>query len=131
MDLKNIQKGFQKIADFPGNARQKAGCITIDNELYVWGGFNYTPCKKITPAVLKTKRRDPKANEDGYKLFKDPKTKKYSRVKIDQVIDNPANRNFVRRNILTKGTIIKTSKGNAKIVSRPGQEGMLNAVLIK
>ncbi|MDP3917349.1 MAG: 30S ribosomal protein S8e [Nanoarchaeota archaeon] len=68
---------------------------------------------------------------DDHVNLLDPKTKKYSKVKIDQVIDNPANRHFVRRNILTKGTIIKTSKGNARIVSRPGQEGMLNAVLVK
>lgn len=61
----------------------------------------------------------------------DPKTKKYSKIKIEQVIENPANRHFVRRNILTKGTIIKTSKGNAKILSRPGQEGVVNAVLVK
>jgi len=61
----------------------------------------------------------------------DPKTKKYSKVKIELVIENPANRHFVRRNIITKGTIVKTSKGNARIVSRPGQEGILNAVLVK
>tara|TARA_Y100000310_G_scaffold69570_1_gene65108 strand:+ start:249 stop:629 length:381 start_codon:yes stop_codon:yes gene_type:complete len=61
----------------------------------------------------------------------DPKTKKYSKLKIDQVVDNQANRNFVRRNILTKGTIIKTSKGDARIVSRPGQEGTINAILVK
>lgn len=61
----------------------------------------------------------------------DPKTKKYSKVKIEQVIENPANRHFVRRNILTRGTIIKTSKGNAKILSRPGQEGVVNAIFVK
>jgi len=47
------------------------------------------------------------------------------------VLENPANRHFVRRNILTKGTIIETVKGKAKITGRPGQEGMVNAVLIK
>ena len=56
---------------------------------------------------------------------------KYSKLKIEQVLENPANRNFVRRSILTKGTIIKTSKGNARIVSRPGQEGVINAILVK
>ncbi len=61
----------------------------------------------------------------------DSKSKKYSKVKIDQVVENPANRHFVRRSILTKGTIIKTSKGNARVTSRPGQEGMVNAVLVK
>ncbi len=60
----------------------------------------------------------------------DPKTKKHSKAKIKNVVENPANRHFVRRNILTKGTIIETEKGNAKIVNRPGQEGTINAVLV-
>ena len=60
----------------------------------------------------------------------DPKQKKYSKAKVISVIDNPGNRNFIRRNIMTKGCIIKTEKGDAKITSRPGQEGQINAVLI-
>ncbi|MEK6826007.1 MAG: 30S ribosomal protein S8e [Nanoarchaeota archaeon] len=60
----------------------------------------------------------------------DPKLKKYFKSKIESVIDAPSNRNFVRRNIMTKGTIIKTEKGNAKITSRPGQEGTVNAILV-
>ena len=66
---------------------------------------------------------------DIVNLF-DPKTKKYEKVKIKTVAGNPANRHFVRRNILTKGTIIDTDKGKAKITSRPGQEGAINAVQI-
>ena len=58
------------------------------------------------------------------------KEKKSSNVKIKAVVENAANRNFIRRNILTKGTIIDTEKGKAKITSRPGQEGSINAVLI-
>ncbi|GEM_PF-58423 len=61
----------------------------------------------------------------------DPKTKKYSQEKIEAVVENPANRHYVRRNIMTKGTIVKTGKGNARVVSRPGQEGVINAVLVK
>ena len=60
----------------------------------------------------------------------DPKTKKSSKIKIDKVLENPANRHFVRRNIITRGTVVETSKGKAKITSRPGQEGSINAVLI-
>ena len=59
---------------------------------------------------------------------KDGKTKK---SKITAVVENEANRNYVRRNILTKGTVIETESGKAKITSRPGQEGAINAVLIK
>jgi small subunit ribosomal protein S8e len=60
-----------------------------------------------------------------------PSTKKYEKLKIETIVSNPANRNFVRRNIITKGTIIKTQKGNARITSRPAQDGMVNAVLVK
>lgn len=60
----------------------------------------------------------------------DPKTKKHAKVKIKNVLKNPANRHYVRRSILTKGTVIETEKGNAKITNRPGQEGTINAVLI-
>ena len=61
----------------------------------------------------------------------DPKTKKYEKLKIETVKENPANSNFIRRNIMTKGAIVKTSKGNARITSRPGQEGSINAILVK
>ncbi len=60
----------------------------------------------------------------------DTKTKTYSKAKILTVVDNPANRHYVRRNIITKGTIIDTEKGKAKVTSRPGQDGTVNAVLI-
>ena len=60
----------------------------------------------------------------------DPKTKKYSKLKVDSIIDSPANRHFIKRGILTKGAVIKTEKGNARITSRPGQEGAVNAILV-
>ena len=61
----------------------------------------------------------------------DPKTKKFEKLKIITITENPANRHFVRRNIMTKGALIKTEKGIAKITSRPGQEGTINAVLMQ
>lgn len=60
----------------------------------------------------------------------DPKTKKSKKVKIKTITESPANRHFVRRNIMTKGAIIETEAGKAKITSRPGQDGTINAVLI-
>ncbi len=57
--------------------------------------------------------------------------KKYKKSKIKSVVDNAANRHFVRRNIITKGAIIDTEVGKAKVTSRPGQEGTVNAILIK
>lgn len=60
-----------------------------------------------------------------------PKEKKYVKAKIKAIIDNTANRHFVRRNIITKGAIIDTDAGKARVTSRPGQEGVVNAVLIE
>jgi small subunit ribosomal protein S8e len=60
----------------------------------------------------------------------DSKTNKTKVVKIKSVTENPANRHYVRRNILTKGTVIETELGKARITSRPGQEGTINATLI-
>ena len=60
----------------------------------------------------------------------DPKTKQCKQVALKVVAENPANRNFVRRNILTKGTIVETAQGKARITSRPGQDGVVNAVLL-
>ncbi len=61
----------------------------------------------------------------------DPKSKKYSKVEIKEVVENTANRHFVRRNIVTKGAVVATSLGNVKITSRPGQEAVLNGILVK
>lgn len=56
---------------------------------------------------------------------------KGKKVKILSVVENPANRQYVRRNIITKGAIIQTEVGKAIVTSRPGQDGVVNAVLIK
>jgi len=56
---------------------------------------------------------------------------KHKKVKILSVVENKANRHFVRRNLITKGAVIKTEIGNAVVVNRPGQEGFINAVLVK
>jgi small subunit ribosomal protein S8e len=60
----------------------------------------------------------------------DPKTGKTNKAEIKTVLENKANPHYVRRNIITKGAIIDTSIGKAKVTSRPGQDGIINAVLI-
>ncbi len=60
----------------------------------------------------------------------DPSTKTSKTVKIETVTGNPANKNYIRRNIMTKGSIIKTEIGSARVTNRPGQEGCINAILI-
>ncbi len=60
----------------------------------------------------------------------DPKTKKTQQTDVTSIIESPANRHFIRRGIITKGTILDTKLGKVKVTSRPGQEGSLNGILI-
>ncbi|PSP88220.1 30S ribosomal protein S8e [Halobacteriales archaeon QS_4_69_34] len=50
-------------------------------------------------------------------------------TEIEDVVENPANPNYVRRNIVTKGALVETGEGTARVTSRPGQDGQVNAVL--
>ncbi len=59
----------------------------------------------------------------------DPATGRTERLDILDVVRNPAKADYNRRGVITKGTIIRTEKGLARIVSRPGQDGALNAVV--
>jgi small subunit ribosomal protein S8e len=52
------------------------------------------------------------------------------KVKITGVSENPPNPHYIRRNIITKGAIIETAAGSAKVLSKPGQDGNINAVLV-
>jgi len=57
-------------------------------------------------------------------------TGKTMRSEILRVALNPANIDYDRRGIITKGSVIETSIGMARVTSRPGQDGILNAILI-
>lgn len=57
-------------------------------------------------------------------------TGKVEKAKIINVLENPCDSNYVRRNILTKGAVIETDKGQVRITSRPGKDGVINGVLI-
>ena len=52
-------------------------------------------------------------------------------VKILNVIETPSNRFLARQNVLTKGAIIETEAGKAKITNRPSQEGCVQGILIE
>ncbi len=60
----------------------------------------------------------------------DPKTRKTKQVKVLTVLENSANPFYVRRNIINKGAIIETEIGKARVTSRPGQHGIVNAILV-
>ncbi len=60
----------------------------------------------------------------------DPKAGKTQKTEILRVIRNPANIDYDRRGVITKGTIIETTLGRAIVTSRPGQNGIINATLL-
>ncbi len=63
----------------------------------------------------------------------DQKSGKTQVMNIIWVHENPANRLYVRRNIITKGTLIEVegngNKAFARVTSRPGQTGAVTAIL--
>lgn len=61
----------------------------------------------------------------------DVESKKTTKVKILRVTKNPANKDFERRGVITKGSILETEIGLARVVSRPGQDGIINAIVVK
>ncbi|MDH3610575.1 MAG: 30S ribosomal protein S8e [Nitrosopumilus sp.] len=56
---------------------------------------------------------------------------KVKKTKILKVLENATNNDYQRRGIITKGAILETQEGKCRVVSRPGQSGTVNAVLIK
>ncbi|BDZ68153.1 30S ribosomal protein S8e [Methanobacterium ferruginis] len=61
----------------------------------------------------------------------DPKTQKVQLAEITNVVENQANTHFVRRNIITKGAVVETNIGKVKVTSRPGQDGIINGIMIE
>ncbi len=61
----------------------------------------------------------------------DPKSGKTKVTDLTNVTENSANVHYVRRNIITKGAIVETGLGKARVTSRPGQHGALNGVLVE
>ena len=57
--------------------------------------------------------------------------KKCKKIKIKNVLETPSNKFLARQNIITKGSIIETELGKAKVTNRPSQEGQINAVLLE
>src|SRR5881396_3099319 len=56
---------------------------------------------------------------------------KSSKSKLLRVIRNPANVDYQRRGVITKGAIVETELGQARVTSRPGQDGVINAILLE
>jgi small subunit ribosomal protein S8e len=89
----------------------------------------------IGPITLKNVRtkgnnRKMRAKTTNIAYVVDPKNNKTIKTEVISVAENRANIHYVRRNIINKGAIIETKLGNAKVTSRPGQYGSVNAVLL-
>ena len=56
---------------------------------------------------------------------------KVKKTKILKVLENATNNDYNRRGIITKGAILETQEGKCRVVSKPGQTGIVNAVLLK
>ena len=95
--------------------------------------FGETKTGSIKKKTIRTRGGNKKIRllQVEYANIVDPKTNTSTRVSIDDITGNPANRNYARRKMITKGAIIKTPKGSARVTSRPGQEGIVNAILVE
>lgn len=66
-----------------------------------------------------------------YANVTDPATGKTEKTEIKGVAKNPANVDYQRRGVITKGAVVETPLGQARVTSRPGQHGVVNAILIQ
>jgi small subunit ribosomal protein S8e len=60
-----------------------------------------------------------------------PSERKAVKVRIVRIVETPGNRELAKRQVIVKGAIIETERGRAVVTSRPGQDGIVNAVLIE
>ena len=56
---------------------------------------------------------------------------KVKKSKILKVLENATNNDYKRRGIITKGAILEIQEGKCRVISRPGQNGIVNAILLK
>jgi len=106
----------------PLRSRKKHETNRYPNEALV--GEQITITRKVRGKNVKTAIK----TIDTVNLVIDSKAKK---VKILKVLENATNNDYQRRGIISKGAILETAEGKCRVMSRPGQHGVVNAVLIK
>ena len=106
----------------PLRSRKKHETNRFPNEALV--GEQITVTRKVRGKNVKTAIK----TIDTVNLVIDSKAK---RVKILKVLENVTNNDYQRRGIISKGAILETAEGKCRVMSRPGQHGVVNAVLIK
>ncbi len=110
-----------RLKKFRGKRKHQMGRIPTETQIG-------EPKRKTMDSKGKTKKVP--LFEAKYVNVTDPKKNETFRAEIEDVEENSANLDYQRRKVITKGTIIVTSKGRARVTSRPGQDGILNAILI-
>ena len=106
----------------PLRSRRKYEMDRFPNEAIT--GEQITITRKVRGKNVKTAIK----TIDSVNLAIDSKIK---RVKIIKVLENAANNDYQRRGIISKGAILETEEGKCRVVSRPGQHGTVNAILLK
>jgi len=106
----------------PLRSRRKYEIDRFPNEALI--GEQITITRKVRGKNVKTAIK----TIDSVNLSIDSKIK---RVKIIKVLENATNNDYQRRGIISKGAILETEEGKCRVVSRPGQHGTVNAILVK
>ena len=106
----------------PLRSRRKYEIDRYPNEALV--GEQITITRKVRGKNVKTAIK----TIDSVNIAIDSKIKK---VKIIKVLENGTNNDYQRRCIISKGAILETEEGKCRVVSRPGQHGTVNAILVK
>jgi len=106
----------------PLRSRRKYELDRFPNEAVI--GEQITITRKVRGKNVKTSIK----TIDSVNLAIDSKIK---RVKIIKVLENATNNDYQRRGVISKGAILETEEGKCRVVSRPGQHGTVNAILVK
>ena len=106
----------------PLRSRRKYEMDRFPNEALI--GEQITITRKVRGKNVKTAIK----TIDSVNLAIDSKIK---RVKIIKVLENATNNDYQRRGVISKGAILETEEGKCRVVSRPGQHGTVNAILVK
>ena len=103
-------------------SRRKYEIDRFPNEALI--GDQITITRKVRGKNIKTSIK----TIDSVNLAIDSKIK---RVKIIKVLENATNNDYQRRGVISKGAILETEEGKCRVISRPGQHGTVNAILVK
>ena len=106
----------------PLRSRRKYELDRFPNEAVI--GTQVTVTRKVRGKNIKSAIK----TIDSVNLAIDSKIK---RVKIIKVLENATNNDYQRRGIISKGAVLETEAGKCRVVSRPGQHGTVNAILVK